>query len=100
MPLRLALVSFALVAFAHGQTMGVDLLEAKLKEKIRVLDRNLDGALGVAVIDLTSGRTILLNADTPFATASVIKVPILVEIFRQARAGELSLQERLTVEPS
>jgi beta-lactamase class A len=96
-------VLFALVCCAvvgSAQNLPGSLLEAKLQEKLHMLDRRIDGALGIAVIDLTSGGTIALNADTQFATASVIKVPILVEMFRQARAGEVNLQERVTIQPS
>ena len=90
----------AMVSTVSAQNMPLDLLDAKLKEKLRAVDRSVDGALGVAAIDLTSGRTIALNQDTLFATASVIKVPILIEMFRQARAGEVNLQERITIAPS
>lgn len=98
MPLRilLALTCASLI----GQNLPAELLEAKLRDKLKSLDQKSDGAFGVAVIDLISGRTIALNADTQFATASVIKVPILVEIFRQARSGEVNLQERITIQPS
>lgn len=83
----------------NGQSLPADLLEQKLREQVRALDRNLDGALGVAAIDLTSGRVFTHNADTIFPTASVIKVPILIEMFRLARAGEFSMQDRITLEP-
>ena len=83
-----------------GQSLPAELLEQKLRERIRTFDRNLDGALGVAAIDLTSGRTFTHNADTIFPTASTIKVPILIEMFRQARAGEFKMQDRITLEPS
>lgn len=83
-----------------AQNLPVELLESKLCDKLKALDQKTDGALGIAVIDLISGRTVALNADTQFATASVIKVPILVEVFRQARAGEVNLQEKITIQPS
>ena len=94
-----ALLFVFAAAIPLAQNMPIDLLEAKLKEKLRTFDRNLDGALGVAAIDLTSGRTIVHNSDSIFPTASVIKVPILVEIFHQARAGEINLRERITIAP-
>jgi beta-lactamase class A len=85
---------------AYAQNLPGDLLEAKLRDKLKSLDQKVDGAFGVAVIDLISGKTITLNGDTQFPTASVIKVPILVEMFRQARAGEVNLREKISIQPS
>jgi beta-lactamase class A len=98
--MRYRLLSFLFVLPAFAQSMPAELLETKLKAKLAALDRGVSGALGVTAIDLTSGRTITLNADTIFATASVIKVPILIEFFRQARAGEVNLREKITIDPS
>lgn len=55
------------------------------------------GDLGVAARDLTTGEEVLLRADEVFPTASVIKLPILVELMRQAAAGRVSLNERVTL---
>ena len=55
----------------------------KLEAHIDAIDRGFDGALGVAIQDLASGRTILKNADEAFPTASVIKIAVLAELFRQ-----------------
>ena len=59
-----------------------------------VADR-LPGTLGVAIRYLPDGPAFALNADQPFPTASVIKVPVLVEVFAQARAGQLALAQRI-----
>jgi beta-lactamase class A len=93
------LLAFFCVA-SLSQNLPGELLEGKLREKLKALDHTTDGALGVAVIGLSSGRTIALNAETQFATASVIKVPILLEMLRQARAGEWNLQQRITIQPA
>ncbi|BDC52493.1 hypothetical protein F183_A48080 [Bryobacterales bacterium F-183] len=92
-------VLFLHLAIAQ-QHLPVEALEAKLKAKIAAYDQKMDGVLGVTAIDLTSGRTISYNGDVLFPTASVIKVPILVEIFRLARAGEFRMSDRITLEPS
>jgi beta-lactamase class A len=87
------LLSLVLCALAFGQTPSADLLERKTMARIRAMDEALDGVLGVAAIDLTTGRTLSWNADAVFATASSIKVPIMIEVFRQARAGTLRLDQ-------
>ena len=44
-----------------------------------------------------SGVEILIDADRPFHAASTMKVPVMIELFRQANAGLLSLDDHLTV---
>lgn len=48
-------------------------------------------------VDLDSGRQVGHGADEPVPTASVFKVPLLVELARQADAGLVDLAERVTV---
>ena len=44
------------------------------------------------------GRTeVLINADTPFHAASTMKVPVMIELFRQAHAGTLTLDDALSI---
>jgi beta-lactamase class A len=47
--------------------------------------------------DLRSGRETGHQADAPVVTASVFKVPVLVELFRQADAGLIDLSEQVEV---
>lgn len=76
------------------------LLEEKLAARVRAYDASLNGVLGVSAIDLTTGRQFGYNADTVFPTASSIKIPILVEMFRAVKRGEFKLSDTLTVKPS
>lgn len=55
------------------------------------------GTGGVAAKHLETGEQIRVNADETTATASTIKVPVLIEIFRQIEAGKVSLDDRLAV---
>ena len=55
------------------------------------------GTGGVAAKHLGPGEEIRVNADALTATASTIKVPILIELFRQMEAGEVRLDDRLAV---
>lgn len=47
--------------------------------------------------DLGTGREIGHQADAPVVAASVFKVPVLVELFRQSDAGRIDLAEAVTV---
>ena len=61
-----------------------DVLWRKLETQITTAAAALDAVLGVAVLDLSDGRSLLYHADFVFPTASVIKIPILAELYRQS----------------
>ena len=48
-------------------------------------------------LDLQSGAELGVHPDEPVVTASVFKFPVLVELFRQAEAGELDPAKQITV---
>jgi beta-lactamase class A len=77
-----------------GQVLE-DLFWAKLAARIESLDKNLDGVLGVALIDLRTGRRMSYQGDVQFTQASLIKVPVLVEVFRRKEAGQLRFDEKV-----
>jgi beta-lactamase class A len=69
-----------------------------LLQKITAQVRSIGGpnvAVGVAATNLTSGERIALHADDAFPSASVMKLPILVELERQVNAGTLSWTDSL-----
>ena len=54
------------------------------------------GALvGVAYIDLGSGDTLYINADSIMHAASTMKVPVMLRLYREADARSLSLDRKL-----
>ena len=56
------------------------------------LDR-LAGDKGVYIKNVITGETFAYGEDIPVVAASVIKIPVMIEVFRAAQAGELSLDE-------
>ncbi len=56
--------------------------------------------LGIAATNLNTGEKLLWHADDEFPSASVMKLPILVELERQIAAGQLSWTESLRAEVS
>lgn len=56
-----------------------------------------DKTISVAIYDLHSGSDILINADVSMHPASTMKVPVMMEVFRQAEAGLLALDEPLKI---
>src|SRR5216683_3216223 len=53
------------------------------------------GKVALFAKQLKTGATVAVNADQPVKTASVIKLPIMIEAFAQAKAGTVHLEERL-----
>ena len=72
----------------------------KLEATISGVDRNLDGVLGVAILDLTTGQKYFLHADEVLPTASSIKIAILAELYHQAQQGKLKLSDLYTLQSS
>lgn len=72
----------------------------KLEASIHEVDRQLDGVMGVAIVDLTDHQQYLLHADEVFPTASSIKIAVLTELYRQAQTGKLKLTDVYTVQAS
>ena len=72
----------------------------KLEASIADVDRNLDGVLGVAIEDLTSGQKYLLHAEEVFPQASSIKIAVLAELYHQAQQGKLKLTDFYVVQSS
>ncbi|MBM3935120.1 MAG: serine hydrolase [SAR202 cluster bacterium] len=52
------------------------------------------GRMGFYIEDLKSGAVHMYNPDQRFPTASVCKVPVMIELYRQVEAGKLSLDDR------
>lgn len=80
-----------------------DILWGKLAQSIEAQDRQLNGVLGVAIVDLTSGREWMYHADEVFPTASTVKLAVLEELYRQdelaaqGKPGNAKLADLYTV---
>lgn len=76
---------------------GQDL--SALETKVKNIIADYHGEVGVAVEHIESGRRFAINGHTRYPLASVYKTPIMVEVFRQAKEGRFSLEDRITVTP-
>ena len=75
---------------AEGPPVEEALFE-KLRAGIKGVEGRLDGVLGVAVKDLTTGRVIEIRGDVVFPQASAIKLALIYELYQQAAAGKVDL---------
>lgn len=71
-----------------------------LRQKLEPLVRNFKGTVGIYVYHLKSGKTVSINADTVFPTASMIKVPITIGMFDKIEKGEIDYHALLTYKDS
>lgn len=61
----------------------------KLKSKLAAAIRGFNGDVGIYIKELKTGKTVAINADTIFPTASIVKVPILIGVMSKIEKGEL-----------
>jgi serine-type D-Ala-D-Ala carboxypeptidase (penicillin-binding protein 5/6) len=76
---------------------GASLAAESLASRLRPLIDAHEGQVAVAVKHLDTGEEFQHRADEPMPTASLIKVAVLVEAYRQAEAGRLDLDEAVTL---
>jgi len=72
----------------------------KLESGIQQVDQHLDGVMGVAIEDLTTGDHFFLHEDEVFAQASSIKITVLANLYLQGEQGKLKLTDLYTVQSS
>ena len=68
-----------------------------LEARVRQIIGASGAEVAVAMRTLDGRRQLLIDADKPFHAASTMKVPIMIELFRQAEAGTLRLDEQLPI---
>jgi len=69
-------------------------LEKKIAELVRASGAE---TVAVAYYDLGTRRELLINPDANFHAASTMKVPVMMELYRQVAAGKLSLDQRIAI---
>ena len=70
-----------------------DELSRAYAARLEDIASKVDGSVAYLVIDLTTGQRFARRADEPFPTASAIKIGILHELFAQADAGRVALDD-------
>jgi beta-lactamase class A len=112
--LKLIFCMLAMVGGALAQTSSPtqapnekpQVLWHKLENHIAEIDHDLDGVLGVAILDLNTGQKFVLHPDDVFPQASSIKIAVLAELYHQAQqsaqgtSGKAKLRDLYTVQAS
>ena len=90
MSLQIALLALTLAA----PRQVADLV---LRERVMTIVANSGAEVAVAFRTLDGRTELLLDPDKVFHAASTMKVPVMIELFRQAQAGQLSLDDPLPI---
>ena len=94
---KLFLLSLCLhgIAFLFAQK-----IDSKLQNKLEETIQGFNGDIGIYVKNLRTGKTVSINADTVFPTASIVKVPILLGMMDKIQKGELAYDSTLVYKDS
>lgn len=68
-----------------------------LKNRLKELLDNVPGKVGFYYKDLVTGETIAFHENDSFIAASVIKIPVIIEILKQIEEGKLKESELVEV---
>jgi beta-lactamase class A len=106
------LVMLVLAAAGAGLTAPVGANEApiaravpppawaqKLRSAIETADRALPGELGVYIERLDTGDSFSFRGDEIWYLASVVKLPVAIQVLRDVQAGAISLDTRIELLP-
>src|SRR5512147_2613726 len=66
---------------------------AELGRKLGAIAAKHKGKVAVYAKNLTTGDTVSIDPQTPVATASVIKLPLMLQAFEQIKAGKIKLSD-------
>ncbi|HEX3396023.1 MAG TPA: serine hydrolase [Steroidobacteraceae bacterium] len=106
-PAILVFLLWSAAAHAVDAPLNLNLKQQVLWDHLRLAvaeeEQQLDGVLGVAILDLNSGQTFLVRPDEVFPQASSIKIAVLAELYHQAQQaahgarGKATLKDRYVV---
>ncbi|MBC7744611.1 MAG: serine hydrolase [Flavobacterium sp.] len=86
------IIIFLVLNYTFASAQAID---KKLNAKLQILVKGFSGKAGIYVLNLKTGKTASINADTLFPTASMIKIPIMCGVMSEIEKGNLSYQQPL-----
>lgn len=67
-----------------------------LRDSLNARVASSPGAVvAVSFLDMETGQSLALNADTAFHAASTMKIPVMIEVLRRAQEGAFSLDQEV-----
>lgn len=90
------LLLLSLILFTNTKAISQERETDKdLERALKELTAGFNGDIGIYVYNLKTNKEAAINPDTIFPTASIIKVPILLGVFKKITEGELKYNEPL-----
>lgn len=80
----------------YGETPGA-YTSSTLQHRLAEIAARFPGKVGISIRNLDTNEEAGINADQQFPMASTYKVAIMVQVFREAEAGRVSLTERIAL---
>lgn len=74
--------------------------DSSFNHQIHSLEKDIGGRIGIMAKDLRTGETLVYKSEEKFPTASVIKVPIMVEYFYQLAEGKVKPTQKMKLNDS
>jgi beta-lactamase class A len=68
----------------------------RLEASILRTTRSVNATWGIYVKSLETGEEVAIDADRPMETMSTIKIPLMIEVFEQIKAGMFKLTDKYT----
>lgn len=100
----LALAAFALpystLASAQAFPAPIALQPATLSQQLEAIAAVPNGRVGIAAIDLSTGREVAVHGDEAFPMASVVKIAVAATYLAEVDAGRRSLAKTITLDES
>src|SRR6185503_18077864 len=90
-------VALAMLAAGAASVAASDTPDGELRPRIEALIRKSGADAAVAYRTLDGREALLIQPDVEYHAASTMKVPVLIELFRRARAGRLALDDEIPV---
>lgn len=72
---------------------------ARVQSRLGEISRAFPGKIGLYARNLDTGQELAINPDDRFPMASCYKIPIMVQVFRDAEAGKFKLEDRVEIRP-
>jgi len=89
--MKYGLVIFCI--FLLGSVANAQKTDQRLEQRVTALLAGFHGNIGVYIHDLKKNKTVAIQADTIFPTASMVKMPILVGIMQKIEEGSLAYHQ-------
>lgn len=89
------ITSLILLLFIFSCNQPINYID--LEERILKILKTEKGDFAIAFKNLSDGKTILINENEEFHAASTMKTPVMIEVFKKAQKGIISLDDSIKI---